>query len=194
MIVPSRIADIQHLGLLEQAGHVALFRLRAALGSSATTIYQIASDGHALSESDVVKVITSQTIPAALNGIREGDVLKLEARSADQEQLPHIQGQLRFREAGGPEGSYPQWPEVERYGADWGVRPVALEAKDEVLIAQAAAVQRSIEDYWLSCGYSMGISFNDSDGPLAERARELGVIACFTLGPEGRVISIWINQ
>ena len=72
--------------------------------------------------------------------------------------------------------------------------PVALEAQGKVLVAQAAAVERSLLDYPLSIGHSMGVSFNDGDGPLADRARELRVLACFTLGPPGRVISFGLDN
>lgn len=190
----SRMSDVRHLSRQEQAAYVALLRLRAALGCSAAVVYQHGQNGRTFPESDAVKLLVNQVIPAALNGVYEGTILKLEVRPAAEEELPHIQDQLRFRETGGPEGSYPKWTVPERYGVDGGSKAVALEAKGEVLIAHAAAVQTSIEDYWLSCGYGMGISFNDSDGPLADRARELGVIACFTLGAAGRIISARIIE
>jgi hypothetical protein len=192
IVVGTDITDVRHLSTQEQAAFVALLRLRAALRCPPTVVYQIGAEGRTLSENNVVKLVVSQEIPAALNGVRKGTVLELQVRPAAEEQLPHIQGQLRFREAGGPEGTYPGWTVPERYGADGGSKAVALEAKGKVLVAHAAAVQRSIEDYWLSCGHRMGISFDDTDGPLGDRARELGVIACFSLHPPGRIISLRI--
>jgi hypothetical protein len=192
--VGSNITNVQHLSIQEQAGYVALFRLRAALGCSTTVVYQNGAEGSRFSETDAVKIVVSQATPVALNGVLDGNILKFQARPAAEEESPHVQGQLRYRETGGPEGSHPQWVVPERYGANRGSRLVALEAKGEVLLAHAAAVQSSIGDYWLSCGHSMGISFNDSDGPLADRARELGVIACFTLGPAPRIISFWLPE
>jgi hypothetical protein len=73
-------------------------------------------------------------------------------------------------------------------------RVVALRAKEKLILAQARAVERPLRDYSLNCGHSMGMSYDDSDGPLAEEARSLGAIACFTLGPPSRIISGWILE
>jgi hypothetical protein len=119
-----------------------------------------------------VRFLLSQAIPAALGGVSDGSILKLQMRAPTEDEV----------EA--------EWGVFKRFRAEGTAMPVALEAQGKVLVAQAAAVERSLQDYPLSIGYSMGVSFNDSEGTLAGRARELGVLACFTLGPAGRVISI----
>jgi hypothetical protein len=181
--------DIQHLSLELQAAHVALFRLRAALACPSTvTEYRAYDDGPTLSEREAVSFVSALPVPAALTGTIEGSLLMLEARAAEKEASPQIQSQLRLRGAGGPKG-IPDWSVPERYGPDSAFRAVALEAKEEVLVAHAAAVERSFQEYWLSCPYSLGISYDDSDGPLAEQARRFRAIACFILGPPPRIIS-----
>jgi hypothetical protein len=175
--VDKGMTDIQHLSLEVQAAYVALFRLRAALACPSTvTEYRAHDDGPMLSEREAVAFVSALPLPAALNGTIEGSLLRLEARTAEKEASP-----------------LPGWSVPERYGPDSAFRAVALQAKEAVLVAHAAAVERSFQEYWLSCPYSLGFSYNDSDGPLAKQARRLGAIACFTLGPPPRIISSWIS-
>jgi hypothetical protein len=175
--VDKGLTDIQHLSLEVQAAHVALFRLRAALACPSTAKeYRAYDNGPMLSESEVVAFVSALPKPAALSGTIEGSLLRLEVRAAEKEASP-----------------LPDWSVPERYGPDSAFRAVALQAKEEVLVAHAAAVERSFQDYWLSCPYSLGFSYDDSDGPLAEQAKRFRAIACFTLGPPPRIISSWIS-
>jgi hypothetical protein len=170
--------DIQHLPLEVQAAHVALFRLRAALACTQTVTQYRAYDGPTLSEGEAVAFVSALPLPVALSGIKEGSVLRLEARKSEEDAST------------GPEG-IPGWSEADRYGPDRDFRVVALRATERLILAQARSVQRSLQGYSLDCGHSMGMSYDDSDGPLADEARRLGAIACFTLGPSPRIISSW---
>jgi hypothetical protein len=168
--------DIQPLSLEVQAAYVALFRIRAALACPSTvTEYRTHDDGPMLAEREAVAFVSALPTPAALSGTIEGSILRLEARAAEKEASP-----------------LPDWSVPEKYGPDSAFRAVALEAKEGVLVAHAAAVERSFQEYRLSCPYSLGFSYDDSDGPLAEQARRFRAIACFTLGPPPRIISSWL--
>jgi hypothetical protein len=189
--VNSSTIDIQHLPLTVQAAYVALFRLRAALAAPPNVVYQIEPGGNELAESAAAEFVSALPTPVALNGSLEGTTFRLTANTASEDNSPRIQSILRSRETAETRGQ-PEWAAPARYGDDRGSRPVGLQAQGQTLLARAAAVELSIGEYWLGCPYSMGISFDDSDGPLAERARELGAIACFTLGPPPRLIAQWI--
>jgi hypothetical protein len=131
--------DIQPLSLEVQAAYVALFRIRAALACPSTvTEYRTHDDGPMLAEREAVAFVSALPTPAALSGTIEGSILRLEARAAAKEASP-----------------LPDWSVPEKYGPDSAFRAVALEAKEGVLVAHAAAVERSFQEYRLKLGGSV---------------------------------------